>query len=1308
MNPGVFVMGGGGAGGGGKAGADGAQGDGQGGNGGNGGNGAGNDGRSACGSGLGNQGGCPNHHGSRTSPGVSRGDPVDVATGHVITEPVTDARLAGPLPFALVRQYRSAFRDHDVGLGWGWSHSFAWRIRERRRTVVVSTAAATQVTFERPVEGKGVIGSAGWVLAHTASAWVLDTNDGLIREFIATDTAGVFRLVSIRDRHGNTLRLTYDAAGRLSEMTDAVGRRIRLNIDASGRIRGVLVKNAASQGRWITLATYLYDERGDLTVVADAEGCQTRYTYDEHRLVSTAHPNGVTFYYVYDAQGRCVETWGRLPEGDEGYLAPGIPGTLADGTTAARGIHHCQFTYGPDGYVEIVDSVKLQRAFVDPNGRLEKIVDGPAVYSRTYDDIGMLTSFTDPNGATWRFQRDGRGNELAVTDPLGATTLIERDPSGDIRRITGPVGEITAVTPRPDGLSWTDPVGATFDVRLDARGLVTETTAPNGATMRFVHDELGNLVRRTDPLGATWTMEYDYLGRCVAATSPTGAPFRYDVDLRGRCLAIRRTVGYHRFDYDAMGALVAVTDEAGRTTRFVRRGLGKLCGVIYPDGSAISLRYDREGRLVHVENELGEVHRFALNSQGLVTSETFFDGRVVSYGHDLCGRLTTMKDASGDLTEFVYDAAGHLVARQYADGAADRFEYDLSGRLIGCDSAGARVDLERNAVGWVTKERVQSGDFTSEVITAYDTMGNAVVQRSSLGHEARFLRNLRGWAERVHLDGAAVAFAYDVVGRPVRCVLPAGGVVETGYDANDRMTWRAVQRPTSVPIVGPGEPDWVGPKRPGVVLSQQYQYAPAGELVSWMDSLRGETQVEYDTRGQMVACIPDRGRRALFGYDAAGNVFEGGERAACRYGPGNRLLQKGDTIYAYDGCGRLAERRTRSEQGDRFTRLTWTTGGQLSAIDMDDGTRVDFAYDAFSRRTRKVVTRAGDGGRAERTTHRYVWAGGTLLHSLIERDGRVLERRTHAFDELRGAPWAQKIEQAHDDVMVGEGWQFVLTDDVGTPERILAGDGSVAREVPQSPWGAASNATSFGFPGQVHDPETGLTYNRHRYYDPAVGRYISPDPLGIYPDLNTYRYAGNDPFNGSDPEGLSGSRMTSNVAGFGGGPIRTQSGQAPRREDPAINEAVNNAVAGRSDLAANRGCAEVNALHEMAQRIRDQARERREGELSNEDVRTRLREAFRNGATITTTDENGNLVNPCPRCAQIFRELGLHPQNINLPGESPTRGGVVGPPNPHPRRGDLAPPFPGGWDGAHVHVKGGPSRRGANTNRSNTPPFRGT
>jgi RHS repeat-associated protein len=61
-----------------------------------------------------------------------------------------------------------------------------------------------------------------------------------------------------------------------------------------------------------------------------------------------------------------------------------------------------------------------------------------------------------------------------------------------------------------------------------------------------------------------------------------------------------------------------------------------------------------------------------------------------------------------------------------------------------------------------------------------------------------------------------------------------------------------------------------------------------------------------------------------------------------------------------------------------------------------------------------------------------------------------------------------------------------------------------------------------GFIGERHDPETGLLYLHARYYDPVIGRFLSPDTLDpIEPGVGTnrYAYADNDPINKSDPNG---------------------------------------------------------------------------------------------------------------------------------------------------------------------------------------------
>lgn len=106
---------------------------------------------------------------------------------------------------------------------------------------------------------------------------------------------------------------------------------------------------------------------------------------------------------------------------------------------------------------------------------------------------------------------------------------------------------------------------------------------------------------------------------------------------------------------------------------------------------------------------------------------------------------------------------------------------------------------------------------------------------------------------------------------------------------------------------------------------------------------------------------------------------------------------------------------------------------------------------------------------------------------------------------------------------------YYQLDHLGTPQELTDYSGDIVWSAKYSAYGKVTSlelATEdyldqpLRFQGQYFDDESGLHYNRHRYYDPDVGRYLTPDPVKLAGGLNQYRYVPN-PTGWVDPLGLS-------------------------------------------------------------------------------------------------------------------------------------------------------------------------------------------
>ncbi|MBN1758544.1 MAG: RHS repeat protein [Chitinispirillaceae bacterium] len=1031
---------------------------------------------------------------------VSAGHPVDVATGEVYSTQ-EDIYISGKVPLIWERRYSTNLRDRSLApLGPGWTTRYFATITKEEKRYRFLTPEGEVEYFDDPddsVDTGGIIRNLSTFqelsrvgYRYMVTRWNVET--GEIVRFVFREAApGIeTQLASIEDITGQALDLMYDYHGRLTGIQQRIEkRRLTIFYTAIDRIEKVCLE--LSDGQYRPLVQYGYNESGCLAAAQNSRGFVDRFEYDNtYRMTREIVKDGGVFFFDYDEQGRCIKTSG-LDRYDE---------------KSFKYFDHI-------GWTEVTDSrgftTRYQRL---PSSQVICEVNPVGGKKETeYDGYGRIVKVTDANGGMVVYEFDAMGNRSKVTDQLGNTWEITFNDHH-----------------RP--IKLTAPTGGEWVRKYDEMHRLIETINPLGARWKLLYDQDGNLVSCINPLGANMTQSFSANGILQAITDPLGHMTHYGFDDQGRLIEKVGPEGdLTNFEYDASGNLLKVvypnnvsilfeydsnrnltkyTNGERRETRYRYGPCKRLLEKTDPNGNCIRYEWGTEPKqLERVINEKGEVFVFERDGSGRIIREVGFDGQSTSYEYDAADRLIATTDSMDQRIVLGRDEKGRLTSKAFPDGAATTFEYDSLGNLASAINEECVVAFERDPIGRILKE-LQGDEW---VTMEYDAAGNLVRNITSKGFEVNYKYDANGrTVELATHDGHTVAFNRNAYGEETSRLLPGKRTrLDREYDSVGHMIEQRLHvLPEDVSYALTLSGDLPDGTNYAAAISRSYRYDKNGSLLSIDDGFWGKTENVYDPAQRLIKTIHTLGENELFAYDSTGNIVSktsGSREIQNSYGAGNQLQNAGDTKYEYDGNGRRIRKIVNaSTQSPQHWIYTWDGNGRLASVTRPDGSVWRYLYDALGRRLSKK------GPHAE---ERFVWCGNVVIHHIID----DTEPITWLFEQGSFRPLC-KIENGK--------WYSVINDHLGTPRELVNEDGHIVWSGMHKAWGiiektdVAEVNCQIRFQGQWFDEESGLCYNRFRYYDGETGQFISKDPIGLSGGANEYRYVRN-PVNWVDPAGLT-------------------------------------------------------------------------------------------------------------------------------------------------------------------------------------------
>jgi len=903
-----------------------------------------------------------------------------------------------------------------------------------------------------------------------------------------------------RDPSKASIEYTYDVFGRVTEAKDA---EAVANPSARGSHKFFIAEGFRGQredplgGRYTVetlrrgresrhidemqrVSTAVVDGRGRVVSRTAAYGNITEFEYDERNNVVTTRRKsrvgcGTDIYWCQTSTVTATYNSWNKP------ATITLPATL-DGQTAGTWI----FAYDSQGRLTTQTSPDVF------DGRNQTWA--PSITRTAYDSFGRVRWTQDPTGIESRMEYGANNTGRCMTAQHAAdqsssarqTTTFVCDAAGDVISITDARLNTSTVTfdlnRRKTGEYGPTSTAIKTTWTYDADGNALTESRWNSATSGWLttttaYSLTNKPLSVTDPAGDVARTCYDALDRATITADPSGNATRTSFNAAGQPWRIERWFK----STGAGGCTLTNTRPSHLTTNTWRE-------IWYNGGGLPAAEFD------------GNFNQTTLTYDGLgrLIVTTYADGKTASTVRNERDQVYFLERRDGDMQQIWYDALGRsdrtweLFSTDpvWPHGRQTKTSFDLAGRPMWTavsTQTGSTYDpaLERDvrtyqydAAGRVELDRIQPNNGTMGanqlVLTyGYDKTNNRTSIQWPDGYRADYRFDAANRADRVTFGPAAsptqnyADIAVDSLSRRTGVARSNGANSSYAYEADDDLSSLNHSWASGVATL----PATFG-----------YQHDAEGRI-----TLTTVNQVSLEW-------MPTLAEAASYGTPTNLNQTTSVNGTGLNWDDNGNLRQYGSTQYR------------------------WTYGNRLWQVIKPTST-TEYGYDSIDRRTSViedgVMTRTLWSGQDEVGQYN---AAGAVLRRFIPDGSGSMDARLAAVDTAGTIIWFHTDHQ---------GSVIATTNGAGQPIQFAnySPHGKFGTDQNGVTYSAPPSGSPFGYTGRQWDAKAGLYNYRARYYDPALGVFLSMDPIGTKDDPNLYMYVGLDPVNATDPDGLQQRRL---------------------------------------------------------------------------------------------------------------------------------------------------------------------------------------